>query len=56
MTPENRTLEGKNWTLYRGWGSKTTLKDRTVFMHVPLAFLVSFLRSYDENYDLLKVR
>ena len=33
MTPKNRALEGKNWTLYQeGWGSKIVKNRRTSVM------------------------
>ena len=36
MTPKNRTLEGKNWTLGGEGGSKIVENRRTSFKHVPL--------------------
>ena len=39
----------------QGLGIKNDLKNRTLFMHVLLTFLVSFVRSYDINYDLVLV-
>ena len=35
MTPQNRTLEGKNRTLGGDGGLKLTKKHRTLFMYVP---------------------
>ena len=39
MTPKNRTLEGKNWTLEGERGSKIVENRRTSFMYVPLRYL-----------------
>ena len=37
VTPKNRTLEGKNWTLGVDGGSKIVKNRQTSFMDVPLS-------------------
>ena len=50
MTPQNRILEVKNWTLVgEGGGSKMTKKYRTTFMNVPLSSNFAKLKTADSQ-------